>query len=100
MRLVKKESEADITKKALKKVQKDEAKRRLQFTHTLSTFMGSVSKVDVPRGAPLRMTMKVQSAKTKVDFAYEPGGARSPRVLSLSAVYVPPHAFVCACVYV
>lgn len=50
--------------------------RKHTATHTLSVFLGTVSKLaDVRRGTKLRLTMIVLGSKAKMDFEYDPGGA-------------------------
>ena len=88
LKLVRKKSEADITRDNLKKTLKEEAKRRMEAKWTLSIFVGMVAKLQgVDRGDNLRLTLKVLGSKLKLSFPYEPGGTCVDCCVVLSALF-------------
>lgn len=75
-RVVRRVKDAISSKKAADAKKSSAAKKTNTPTHVVSVFMGTVSQlVNVPKGALLRFTMKILGDKSKLDFAYMPGGA-------------------------
>lgn len=65
---------SDKKKKKKDKDGGDEETDHKAPTHTLSLYLGTLSKLEgVSKGAKLRFTVKILGSKSKLDFDYAPG---------------------------